>query len=103
VAEWKILFDPVGVGGINFHGGPQASAAFGAFVRQKVAFTGTRPHDLPAGGDFKSFGHRFSGFNSFGASHSSTNFKKSAKYMFREALKQGVFSCFRLFQALGIE
>lgn len=95
MTERKILGDPIGVCGVDLHGGPKASTAFGAFMSQKMPFAGSRTHHFPFSGDFKSLGHRFSGFNSFGASHNSTGSKKSAKYRFMLAPKQVVFSFFR--------
>src|SRR5579859_4226267 len=91
--ERQVLRDAIGIRGINLGGSAEAAAAFGAFVGQQMAAAGARAHDLATGREFKALGHRFSGFNAFGASHKiQVLSKKSAHYRWRSHPKQAVIS-----------
>jgi len=72
MAERKILFDTVNVGGSEERSPSQGSAAFGAFALKQVAPASASEQDLAGSGYLETFGHRFSGLNAFGASHTSS-------------------------------
>jgi hypothetical protein len=79
MAEREILLDAINVGFINDLGGAQRTAAVGAFAREEVAFAGARTQDLAFGGNLEPLGNGFACFNSFRASHISTNILKNER------------------------
>jgi hypothetical protein len=73
MAEWQILQNPIGVGGIHHATGPEAATASGVLGLQQVPFPGARTHDLAPGGYFEALGDRFLCFDAFGTSHIFSN------------------------------
>ena len=69
MAEGQARFDAINVGRMNFLGGAERTATFGALVSEQVALAGARAHDLAGGCDLKPLGHRLFGLNSFWTSH----------------------------------
>lgn len=74
MTEWQILFDAVNVGWINGLGLFYASAAFRVFGAQQVTPAGAPKQYLAGAGYLETFGHRFSGFNTLGTSHTGLSF-----------------------------
>ena len=69
MTEGQVLQNAIRIGFIKLLGRAETAAAFGAFTLEQMAFAGARAHDFSTAGDFKTFGHRFSGFYPFGSSH----------------------------------
>jgi hypothetical protein len=69
MAEGQVLHNAVDIGGAEHSGCAQGTAPLGTFVLEQMALARTSAHDFAAGGDFKSFGHCFPGFDTFRASH----------------------------------
>ena len=69
MTERQVLFDSINVRGSNEGRLSQRPAAFGIFALQQVASTGAPEKHFAGAGDFETFGHCFSGFSTFGASH----------------------------------
>jgi hypothetical protein len=79
MAEEEILFDAVNVGGSEERRLPQRPAAFGAFALKQMAPACPSEQDLAGSSYLETFGHRFSGFNAFGASHISSLSSKDSE------------------------
>jgi hypothetical protein len=69
VAERQILLDTINVGWSEERRFSQRSAAFGAFTLKQMPFASAVEQDLAGTCYLEPFGHRFPGFNAFGASH----------------------------------
>ena len=69
MTEGQILFDAVNVGRSEERGLSQRPAAFRAFALKQMAFACASEQDLAGSGYLETFGHRFSGLNTFWASH----------------------------------
>jgi hypothetical protein len=69
MAERKVLRDAVRVGGIDHDSLAEAATAFGALGLEQVTATRFGTHYFTAGSDLEPFGHGFSCFNTFGATH----------------------------------
>lgn len=69
MAEREVLLDAVFVGVMHERGSAQATPAFRAFGLAKMSSARLFAQDLAASGDFEPLGHRFLGFDAFGASH----------------------------------
>jgi hypothetical protein len=69
MAERQILCDAVNVGWCEDRRLSQRPAAFGAFALKQMAPAGPVKQHFPVSGDLETFGYRFPGFYSFGASH----------------------------------
>jgi hypothetical protein len=69
VAKREILEDAIPIGRAENLGLLQGSAPLRAFLLEQMAFTSTAEQDFAGGGNFKPFGHRFPGLNTFGTSH----------------------------------
>src|SRR5258705_13968567 len=65
VAEGKILFNPVFVGGMDCSGSPQGAAALWIFGLQQVAFAGTGTQHFAARGNLEPLGYRLLCLNAF--------------------------------------
>ena len=96
MAEGKVLFYTVNVRGPEDRGLSQRPPAFGIFALKQMAFACASEQDLSGSGYLETFGHRFSGFNAFGATHTSSlslrqrgifprsgRFKQSARFAVR--------------------
>ena len=79
MAEGQILFDAISVGFIDLLRSTQRTAAVRAFAREQVASSGAGAHDLAFGGDFEPLGNSLARFDSFWASHKSTNSLKNER------------------------
>ena len=69
VAEGKILFDSVHVGGTENLGFAQGSATFGILGLEQMPLACAVEHDFAGPGYPETFGHCFSGLNTFWTSH----------------------------------
>jgi len=69
VAKRKVLRDTVGVGRAEELRLSEGPATTGILGLEQVAAAGAAEQHLSAAGYLEAFGHRFSGFNAFGASH----------------------------------
>jgi hypothetical protein len=69
MAERQILGDAVNVGWCENRRLSQRPAAFGAFALKQMAPACPVKQHFPVSGDLETFGYRFPGFDSFGASH----------------------------------
>jgi hypothetical protein len=81
MAERQAGGDPINVALVNQTGSTEPAAALGAFGGQEVAFPRVGAEDFAGSSDFKPFGNRFFGSDTFRASHSKIlSSKKSANY-----------------------
>ena len=69
MAERQILGDTISVGWSQERPFAQRAAAFGILGLEQMASSGASEQDLAGPSYLETFGHRFSGFNAFGASH----------------------------------
>jgi len=69
VAEGQILRDAISVGWSEERGFAERTAALGILGLEQMAPAGAPKQDLAGSSYLKTFGHRFPGFNAFGASH----------------------------------
>ena len=67
--EWKILGNPIKVGGMDIGNFAQTAAAMGVFALSQVAPAGAKAQRLAGGGDFEPLGHGLFRFDAFGTSH----------------------------------
>ena len=88
MAERKILFDTVEVGGPEECRFSQSPPTFGVFALKQMAPACAVEQDFSGSGYLETFGHGFSGFNAFGASHTSSLCLKRAREIIR-ALTMG--------------
>ena len=69
MAKGKVLFYTVNVRGSEERRLSQRPPAFGIFALKQMAFACASEQDLSGTGYLETFGHRFSGLNTFRASH----------------------------------
>ena len=69
MAEGEILFDTVNVRWSEDRGLSQRPPAFGTFSLKQMASACAVEQDFSGRGYLETFGHRFSGFSAFRASH----------------------------------
>jgi hypothetical protein len=79
VAERQILGDPVKIRLVQSLGLAEPTAALGVLGLGEMASASGKAGSFAGAGDFEPFGHGFSGLNTFGASHKSISYKKSAE------------------------